>query len=108
MRSSCWCVCCGAALPHCCRDGRVWDNNNNKDFHSPVEAAATSDSMVEMVFQVTRGAAGAEWAGRWGGGGAGAVSSLSSSPPGTDIFAFPVDMTCPGQQAALVLPLPPC
>jgi hypothetical protein len=47
----------------------VWDNNNNKDFHSPVEAAATSDSMVEMVFQVTRGAAGAEWAGRWGGGG---------------------------------------
>jgi hypothetical protein len=33
----------------------VWDNNTNKDFHSPVEAAATNDSMVEMVFQV-RGA----------------------------------------------------
>lgn len=34
------------------RDGRMWDNNSNKDFHSPVEAAATNDSMVEMVFQV--------------------------------------------------------
>lgn len=39
-----------AACSH--RDGRVWDNNTNKDFHSPVEAAATNDSMVEMVFQV--------------------------------------------------------
>jgi hypothetical protein len=37
------------------RDGRVWDNNTNKDFHSPVEATATSDSMVEMVFQVGGG-----------------------------------------------------
>jgi hypothetical protein len=48
------------------REGRVWDNNDNKDFHSPVEAAATSDSMVEMVFQVCR-----VWGGGalWGAGG---------------------------------------
>lgn len=45
------CIFC-FALSDCLRDGRVWDNNSNKDFHSPVEAAATSDSMVEMVFQV--------------------------------------------------------
>jgi hypothetical protein len=36
------------------RDGREWDNNKNKDFHSPVEAAATNDSMVEMVFQAMK------------------------------------------------------
>eukprot|EP00879_Flechtneria_rotunda_P007886 GHRR01008263.1.p1 GENE.GHRR01008263.1~~GHRR01008263.1.p1 ORF type:complete len:1096 (+),score=490.52 GHRR01008263.1:107-3289(+) len=36
------------------RDGRVWDNNNNRDFHSSVEAAATNDSMVEMVFQAMK------------------------------------------------------
>lgn len=55
----CWCVACAdmSLLPcvYSYRDGRVWDNNTNKDFHSPVEAAATNDSMVEMVFQVRLG-----------------------------------------------------
>eukprot|EP00775_Hariotina_reticulata_P005611 gene5611-5849_t len=36
------------------KEGRNWDNNSNKDFHSSVEAAATSDSMVEMVFQAMK------------------------------------------------------
>ncbi|WIA34022.1 hypothetical protein OEZ86_012404 [Tetradesmus obliquus] len=36
------------------RDGRMWDNNANKDFHSSVEAAATDSSMVEMVFQAMK------------------------------------------------------
>jgi hypothetical protein len=47
-----------AANPHhicvCARDGRMWDNNTNKDFHSSVEAAATDSSMVEMVFQAMK------------------------------------------------------
>lgn len=41
-------------LVNLCRDGRNWDNNSNKDFHSSVEAAATNDSMVEMVFQAMK------------------------------------------------------